>query len=188
MDDSIENPGPDGMLASLDPGGGALRGIAENVTCPNGLGWNAASTKMFWAESASGSVYVYDYDLDTGIASNQRVFFHLEPGSEHSTNVPDGLTVDEEDHIWLAVWGGSEVLRISPQGVLVGAIELPTRFVTCATFAGTDLYITTATESNPAVYPQSARHGGNVFKCPVGVRGLPRHASRPIAEYKIRDG
>lgn len=182
IDDKVERPGPEGMLVCLDIDG-KIRRVVEGVTCPNGLGWNTANTTMYWAESFSGNVYAFDYDLKTGMATGQRVFFHLQPGPEENTNVPDGLVVDEQDHIWLAVWGSSQVLRVSPQGCVVGKIELPTRFVTCPTFAGTDLFITTASERDPEKYPQSARCGGHLFKCSVGIRGLPKSKSLPAASY-----
>ncbi|EME83618.1 Ca2+-binding protein Regucalcin [Pseudocercospora fijiensis CIRAD86] len=181
VDDQVDRPCPDGKLTCMDLDG-TLRTVVDKVTCPNGLGWNSTNTIMYWAESASGNLYAFDYDLETGTASNQRVFFHLEPGSreEHNTNVPDGLAIDVEDHIWLAVWGSSQVLRISPEGEVVGRIEVPTRFVTCPAFVGTDLYITTAAERDSERHPESAKEGGNLFRCEVGVRGLERFACRAV--------
>lgn len=181
IDDRIEQPTKEGMLLSLDLDG-RLRRLVEGVVCPNGLGWNKANTIMYWAESGSGNVYAFDYNIDTGVPTGQRVFFHLH--GENNTNVPDGLVVDEEDHIWLAVWGGSRVLRISPRGVVVAKIELPTRFITCPVFAGSDLFITTAAERDPDIYPSSAQFGGHLYRCSVGVRGIPKFESRPISSYQ----
>ncbi|KXS95840.1 hypothetical protein AC578_1193 [Pseudocercospora eumusae] len=181
VDEQIDTPCADGKLICMDLDG-SVRTVIDNVTCPNGLGWNCTNTIMYWAESASGNLYAFDYDLETGMPSNQRVFFHLEPGTgeEHNTNVPDGLAVDVEDHIWLAVWGSAEVLRISPGGEVVGRIEVPTRFVTCPAFVGTELVITTAEERDKERYPESAEQGGNLFRCEVGVRGLERFACRAV--------
>ncbi|KAF7191139.1 putative sugar lactone lactonase YvrE [Pseudocercospora fuligena] len=181
IDDQISTPSSDGKLICMDLDG-SIRTIVDKVTCPNGLGWNSTNTIMYWAESASGNLYAFDYDLETGTSSNQRVFFHLEPGTgeEHNTNVPDGLAVDVEDCVWLAVWGSGQVLRISPEGKVVGRIEVPTRFVTCPAFVGTELFITTAEERAKERYPESAEQGGNLFRCEVGVSGLERFACRVV--------
>ncbi|KAL2002434.1 hypothetical protein VTN02DRAFT_6775 [Thermoascus thermophilus] len=172
FDDRLSDPTEDGVLLRLDPDG-SLHRVVENVITPNGLGWNRDNTVMFWAESRSGNVYAFDYDANTGNIRNQRVFFHLD--GANNVNVPDGLVVDEEDNIWLAVWGGCAVLRISPDGKVTGKIELPTRFVTCPVFVGTELFITTAMEVEPDKYPESASYAGNIYRVDVGVKGLPRY-------------
>ncbi|KAL2004765.1 hypothetical protein VTN00DRAFT_3293 [Thermoascus crustaceus] len=162
----------DGMVLRLDPDG-KLHRVVENVITPNGMGWNRANTVMFWAESRSGNVYAFDYDANTGDIRNQRVFFHLD--GANNFNVPDGLVIDEEDNIWLALWGGSAVLRISLDGKVTGKIELPTRFVTCPVFVGTELFITTAAEVESEKYSESASYAGNIYRLDVGVKGLPKY-------------
>jgi sugar lactone lactonase YvrE len=90
----------------------------------------------------------------------------------------DGHVRDEEDCIWHACYHGSKVLRISPQGQVIGEISLPTRNITCPVFAGTVLFITSAEENEPEKYPESAKNGGNVFRVDVGVKGRPKFIAK----------
>jgi len=61
---------------------------------------------------------------------------------------------------------------------VVGEISLPTRNITCPAFAGTELFITSAAESEPEKYPDSAKFAGNLFRVDVGVRGMPKHKAQ----------
>jgi sugar lactone lactonase YvrE len=91
---------------------------------------------------------------------------------------PDSHAMDIEGNIWQACYDGSKVIRISPDGIVTGVIHLPTRHITCPTFVGTELFITSAKESEPQKYPMSAKFAGNVFKVDVGVRGMPKYKAR----------
>lgn len=144
--------------------------MVERMTCPNGIGWNQADDTMYLADSPRGKVYAYDFNADTGTVAKCRDFFVLDPAQ----GSPDGLAMDEEGCVWLAVWKGGRIVRISPHGHIVGEVLLPTRFVTCPEFVGTELYICTALEKDPDRYPESARCGGKVYKVDVGIRGKPR--------------
>jgi sugar lactone lactonase YvrE len=79
--------------------------------------------------------------------------------------------MDEEGYIWQAIYGESKVLRISPEGKVVGEIRYPTRAITCPVFVGTELWATSAGEEDEKEV-ESAKYGGALFKCDVGVRGL----------------
>jgi sugar lactone lactonase YvrE len=85
---------------------------------------------------------------------------------------------DVEGHIWHACFSGSKVIRISPEGKVVGEVLLPTRCITCVAFVGTEIYITSAEEPDPEKFPDSAKFGGNVFRVDVGVEGLPKHKAK----------
>lgn len=132
---------------------------------------------MYLVDTVAGKIFAFDYDKSTGDIANQTVFYQHE-GEGH----PDGHVIDVNGNIWQALWGGSKVIRISPEGQVTGEVLLPTRNVTCPVFAGTRLFITTAQENEPDKYPQSAKHGGNVFSVDVGVEGLSKHKARlPVA-------
>jgi sugar lactone lactonase YvrE len=88
---------------------------------------------------------------------------------------PDGHIMDVDGHIWHACFNGGKVIRISPEGKIVGEVSLPTRCPTCVAFVGTEIYITSAQEPEPEKYPESANFGGNVFRVEVGVQGMPKH-------------
>lgn len=123
---------------------------------------------MYFADTPTKNLWAFDYDVETGTISNQRIFFR----GEDADGVPDGHAVDQDGYIWQAMYGGSKVIRISPEGKVVAEILLPTRCPTCPCFAGEDLYITTAKEGQPDKYPESVELSGSVFKCRVGVKGL----------------
>lgn len=163
---------PEGALYRLD-GDLTIHRMLENVYTPNGLAWNAANDKMFWADSEPQDIYVFDFDAETGAISNQKVFYHFEFGPGIN---PDGLVIDVEDCIWIAVWLGGKVLRLSPDGVIIAEILIPTAFVTCPVFIGTELLITTA--KDPRVAGESIEKGGDVYKVDVGITGPSKHKFR----------
>ena len=91
----------------------------------------------------------------------------------------DGSAVDVEGNIWQAVFGGSRVLRISPEGKLIGEILLPTKNITCPTFAGTELIITSAADDS-GDDEVSTKYGGSVFRTDVGIEGRPKNKYKDL--------
>ena len=79
--------------------------------------------------------------------------------------------MDEEGYIWQAIYGESRVVRISPEGKVVGEIKYPTRCITCPVFVGTELWVTSADDEDEKEV-EGKKFGGGVFKVDVGVRGL----------------
>jgi len=173
VDPAIEAPTDEGILFRLDHDG-TLHMMQDKVTIPNGISWSRTDDTMFFTDSPVQNVYAFDYDSTTGNISNRRVFFHLEEEGIH----PDGHAMDIEGNIWHACYGNSQVIRISPEGQVTGVVHLPTRNITCPTFAGTELFITSAKEAEPAKYPESAKFAGNLFRVDVGVEGMPKHKAR----------
>jgi sugar lactone lactonase YvrE len=143
------------------------------VTIPNGIGWTPDNKTLLFTHSTENTIFAYDFSPTTGSISNERVFYHHDgPGD------PDGWKMDAQGYIWQAVYGEGKVLKISPEGKLVGEIELPTRNVTCPCFVGEELWVTSAEEDEPEKNLESARFGGALFRVNVGVTG--------IKEYKFR--
>ena len=172
-DPTLIEPKEEGVLFRLDHNG-TLQTMYENMTIPNGITWNAEDSTMFLTDSPPQNVYAFDYDKETGDISNRRVFYHHDEEGVH----PDGHAMDIEGNIWHACYGGSKVIRISTQGVVTGVIHLPTRNITCPTFAGAELFITSAEEDEPAKYPESAKYAGNLFRVDVGIEGMPKYKAR----------
>lgn len=174
MNDPKAQPiGPEGVLFRLDPDLSLHRMLAP-VTIPNGIGWNAQDDTMYLTDSLTAKIFAFDFDAATGAISNRRV--HIDFGAPLE---PDGLVIDVEDCIWSAVYGGGKVVRISPAGKVIGEIALPTRNVTCPTFVGTELFITTAKDDrDDEEFPQSIRYGGQVYRVDVGIRGKPKNEFR----------
>lgn len=108
----------------------------------------------------------FDYDPVTGGLSNERIFYqHTGPGE------PDGFRVDKDGNIWHAVWGESRIIKLSPEGKLIGQVNLPTRHITCCEFVGTELFITSAADEEGE--GKSKEFGGSLFRVDVGTTGLP---------------
>ncbi|KAJ5300931.1 uncharacterized protein N7443_005933 [Penicillium atrosanguineum] len=172
-DPKIQSPGPEGVLFRLDPDL-TLHRMLSPVTIPNGIGWNAADDTMYFTDSPTGKIFAFDFDAVTGAISNQRVHFDLGEPLE-----PDGFAIDVEGCIWSSIYGGGKVVRISPEGTVIGQIDLPTRNPTCPAFVGTELFITSAKDDrDDERFPQSVRYGGCVFRVEVGVHGRPKNEFR----------
>jgi sugar lactone lactonase YvrE len=147
--------------------------LVDGVTLSNGLGWSPAGDLMYFADTPLERVDVLDYDPGTGGASGRRLFVDLHdvPGR------PDGLTVDSEGAVWIAMSRGGAVRRYTPDGRLDRVIEFPVRLVTSVSFGGDglgDLYVTTSRENLTENDLASQPLAGSVFVVPgTGVRGLP---------------
>jgi sugar lactone lactonase YvrE len=161
------------MAADESPGKGSFYRLDTqlNVTevytgigISNGLGWSPDDRRMYYIDSLVYRVDVLDYDGATGRMGERRPFVAL--GSDDV--VPDGMAVDAEGGIWVAVWGGGVIQRYDADGQLTGVVRVPAANVTSCAFGGPDLdtlYITTA--AGPG------RSAGALFTCASGVRGLP---------------
>lgn len=162
-----------GILFRLDPDG-SLHRMWEKITIPNGIQWNAKDDTMYMADGPTERIWQWSIDPNTANIKDRRVFFHQNKYPGHL----DGSAFDEEGYLWSALYGAGRVIRISPDGEVVGEILLPTRNITCPTFAGTVLYITTAAEEDPEKHAESARYGGNLFRIDVGVKGMKKNKFR----------
>ncbi|KAH8651193.1 regucalcin like protein [Xylariales sp. PMI_506] len=162
----------EGILFRLDPDL-SLHRILDGVTSPNGTGWNAADTIMYWTDSTGPrSIYAFDFDAPSGALTNRREFWNAKTAGYADGVNPDGLIVDAEDCVWTALWRGFKVVRLNPDGQAIGEVCLPTSYVTCPVFVGTELVITTARD--PTVEEEGIKRGGDVYRVDVGVRGAPR--------------
>jgi sugar lactone lactonase YvrE len=145
--------------------------MLDSVGTPNGIGWNASNTLMYWTDSVDKTIYAFDFNAETGEISGQREFWNAKTAGLPEVD-PDGLVVDEEDCVWTALWKGYKVLRINPEGTIVGELALPTAYVTCPLFIGKDLIVTTA--GNPAEKEAGITRGGDVYRVTVGVGGVSK--------------
>jgi sugar lactone lactonase YvrE len=142
--------------------------MVPGIVMSNGIGWSPDARALYYSDSAMHRVYAFDFDLEAGTVSSQRTL-HAFGGDE----MPDGLAVDTAGCIWIAVWGGSAVLRLSPSGDVLSHVALPTPHVTSCAFGGPDfgtLFITTA-RSDPPFADDGI--GGALFSVRPGARGAP---------------
>ncbi|KAF2729152.1 hypothetical protein EJ04DRAFT_447873 [Polyplosphaeria fusca] len=163
----------EGAVFRLDPDLSLHRPLS-NILIPNGTTWNSADDTLYWADSPSRSISAFDYSPTTGAISNRRPFFTMPDTTYGEGAVPDGHCIDEEGCMWTAVHGGAVVLRISPQGEIIGEIKVPTQQPTCPCFCGEDLVITSAGGTSGPDGRGVDDLAGSVFKVNVGVRGLKR--------------
>ena len=164
-----EQNGPPCSLYRLAPDG-AVTELFGGVRLSNGLDWTDDLRLFYYADSLAGGVDVFDTDPDTGALSGRRRFVSTSGG------LPDGLTLDAEGGLWLAVFGSGELRRYTPDGRLDTVVSLPVSQVTSAAFGGGDLstlYITTARESFTPAELAAEPHAGDIFACTPGVAGRP---------------
>jgi sugar lactone lactonase YvrE len=160
-----------GSLYSFHESNG-LATVVTNVTISNGIGWSLDRRAMYYVDSGPGTVYTFDVD-QRGAIANQRVFAQLDVAKE---GTPDGLCVDGEGAIWVALWGGYEVRRYSASGEVIGHVALTTAQPSCCSLGGanaTTLYITTARENMSRELLESEPDAGRLFCVDVGVSGTP---------------
>lgn len=172
VDPEISDLTDEGVLFRLDPDG-TLKTMYEKIVIPNGMSWDAKDQTMYLTDTTVDKIWSFAYNAETGDLSDQQIFYH-HGGPGH----PDGHTRDQDGNTWQALYYGSRVIRISPQGEITGEVLLPTRNITSCIFAGTNLFITSAKENEPEKYPDSAKFAGNLFKVDVGVRGAPMYKAR----------
>jgi sugar lactone lactonase YvrE len=133
-----------GSLYRVDRDGTVTR-VLDGITVANGPAFNASGTTMYFTDSARSRIDRFSIDPDSGVLSGRTVFAQLEIGRED----PDGMTVDDEDHLWVAVWGMGEVRRYRPDGTLAETIKVPTRQPSSVCLFGSDqprMFVTTAAE------------------------------------------
>jgi len=161
--------------------GGVLERMAGGITVSNGLGWSPDGSAMYWSDTKSHTVFVFEAEPDSGHVSAQRPFARFPPklaGQDLGLygGRPDGAAVDSEGCYWVAMFEGQRVVRLSPRGDLLASLALPVRCPTMPCFGGDDLktlYITTAREGRPTDELASQPHAGCVLQCRVEVAGLP---------------
>jgi len=165
------------MSYDRTPGGGALyrldadgstRVVLEHVTISNGLDWSPDGSHAYYSDTETLRVDVFDYDRAGGLV-NRRALVEMWPGEGR----PDGLTVDSEGGVWVALNQSGTVRRYTPDGHLDAVVEVAPRQVTACAFGGErleHLYMTTSREN---LAPGEDPLAGSLFGADVGVRGLP---------------
>jgi sugar lactone lactonase YvrE len=156
---------------------GTCTTMLTNLTISNGIGWSPDGGTMYLNDSGAGSLEAFSFDARSGDIANRRTLVQLEPPA-----APDGLTVDAEGGVWVAVWDGGCVRRYSPTGELLTEVSLPVERPTSCAFGGRDLtmlFVTTAREGLDDERLARQPHAGHVFAVDgLGVRGLPSNAYR----------
>ncbi|MEU1597833.1 SMP-30/gluconolactonase/LRE family protein [Streptomyces sp. NPDC005708] len=161
-----EAPGG-GSLSRIAPDG-TVRTVLDDVAVSNGTGWSPDGRLMYYIDSPTRRVDVLDVG-DDGLPLDRRPLARVDRG------FPDGLAVDADGCVWVALWDGGAVHRYTPSGELDRVLELPVPRPTACAFGGADLadlYITTARTGPDAPHPLS----GSVLVVPGAGKGLPQPA------------
>ena len=127
---------------------------------------------MYFIDSATQGVDVFDYDVGAGSVSNRRRLVTI----ERAHGIPDGMTADNQGNLWVACFGGAAVRCFSPAGVLLEEVFFPVSQVTSCAFAGpelADLYVTSASYRLSTDQLKRQPHAGATFVCRPGAVGMP---------------
>ncbi|KAL1137640.1 hypothetical protein AAG570_009336, partial [Ranatra chinensis] len=156
-----------------------VRKFISPVSISNGIAWNKANTLMYYIDSPTRRIDVFNFDANKGNISNRRVLFDFEKNG--ILGVPDGMTIDNNDNLWIACWGGSKVIQVSGRGKLLRSIELPVERVTSVAFGGNNLstlYVTTMKAGLSSEKQSRQPNAGALFAIEhLGITGTP---SKPI--------
>ena len=158
-----------GSLYRLDTDG-TTHEVLGNVTISNGLAWTPDGTTLYFIDTETGRVDVFDQDPATGSIGRRRPAVRVNP--EHGQ--PDGMTIDDDGALWVALWGGSAVHRYDPKGRLDTVVELPCSQVTSCAFGGAgldELYITTSPYGMSSADRIGQPLAGGLFRIRPGVTG-----------------
>lgn len=169
------------MALDARPGAGTLYRIGADhravkvlhgLTISNGLGWSPDDRTMYFIDTGSGGIDAFDYNASVGSLDQRRLLVTIPP----EEGAPDGMAVDREGYLWVALWGGGAVHRYAPDGRRDRVIRLPVTQVTSCCFGGSalaDLYITSSTYALSADELRQQPYAGRMFRYRPSVVGLP---------------
>lgn len=151
---------------------GAITTVDDDLTLSNGLGWSPDGTTMYSVDTAANIVWARQYDVRDGSFGARRALFAVSGGD------PDGLCVDAEGNLWVAIWGGGEVRCYAPSGQVLSTVRVDRApHTSCPAFAGPDLDLLVITTARTGLTPEelrsSAAGSGLLYTARVGVSGAP---------------
>ena len=168
----MKETGPLGSLYMLDARRQLTRQWSD-ITVANGLAWDPDGMTFYYIDSPTREVAAFDYDADSGTISNRRPIITIPDGE----GFPDGMTIDAEGKLWIALWQGWGVVRYDPKsGERLGKIDLPVEKVTSCAFGGENfdkLYITSARIGLELATLEKQPFAGGLFRADVEASGLP---------------
>lgn len=145
----------------------------RQLTIPNGMAWDTGKQKFYFIDSPEKTIYAFDYNEMSGELKNRTKIYTI----NQDNALPDGMTIDAEGKLWVALYNGFKVIRIDPEeGNVLHEIQLPVPQVTSCTFGGQgldELFITTAREHMPQEQVKEYPLSGCIFKAKVPATGSP---------------
>ncbi len=170
--DTMEE-GPNGALYRLDPDL-SLHKLDDGIVVSNGPCWSPDGGTFYFADTWSGEIWAYDYDLDTGAVANRRTFAKIDMSGGGAA---DGATVDADGFVWSAQVYAGKLVRFAPDGSTDRVIEMPVKKVTSVMFGGPNLdvlYVTSMAKPPLPRFPGDGVLRGSLFAIHgLGIRGVP---------------
>jgi sugar lactone lactonase YvrE len=166
-----------GSLYRLDPDL-SVTTVLTGVTISNGLAWSADGRTLHYVDTPAPRVDAYAVD-DKGNLTDRRTAIDLADAPGHA----DGMCVDDEGCLWVAMWGGAQVRRHAPDGTLLGVVEVDAPQVSSCCFGGPDrrtLFITTSQEGMDAATRAANPGSGYVFSVELPVSGPVTSSFRTV--------
>lgn len=163
-----------GRLYRLDRDG-SYEVVLEGVGIPNGMAFTSDRRSFYFIDSLDNAVWKFDYDPRTGAIGRRRAFLRFDPERDGHA---DGMTLDQEDNLWIAMAMGGRVLQFGADGSRKRTIELPAKFTASVAFGGedlSDLYVTTGTHPEEEDLGPAA---GALIVLEPGSTGVPEFRSR----------
>ena len=143
----------------------------KNVGVSNGLVWSADNAFFYYIDSPKGTITRYNFNLNKGEISNPKVILKI----PEANGSPDGMTIDNEGNLWVAIWDGHKIIKVHPEtGEIIDEIKLPVPRVSCCTFGGKDLkklFITTAKDGLSKDQLNNFPLSGSIFKIDLNIKG-----------------
>ena len=144
----------------------------DSITISNGIVWTKDKKTMYYIDTPTAAIKAFDFDNATGVISKERIAVSI----PDSLGFPDGMAIDENDHLWVGMWNGNAVLNFDPiSGNLISKVHVPAHNVTSCAFGGKNLdilYITTSsldmTDEEQAKFPMA----GSIFKVKTKSKGV----------------
>ncbi|MER8691553.1 SMP-30/gluconolactonase/LRE family protein [Mesorhizobium opportunistum] len=170
--DTMEE-GPSGGLYRLDPDFSVTR-IDTGIICSNGPCWSPDDRTFYFADTWTGEIWAYDYDIATGAATNRRTFARVDTSRGGAA---DGSTVDAEGYLWNALVYDGRLVRYAPDGTVDRIVDMPVKKITSVMFGGPKLdtlYVTSMAKPPLPRFPGDGVLRGSLFAITgLGVTGVP---------------
>ena len=148
----------------------STRTVLDGLTLPNGLGWSPDGTTFYLIDTVPAQVWAFAFDGATGIVSERRLLRQFRAGVDQ----PDGMCVDADGGLWVALWGGARVVCLSPEGGEVRSVAMPVAQPSSCAFAGPRLDRLMVTSAREGLDLTAHSPDGSVFVVDgLGARGLP---------------
>lgn len=175
---TMPGAGRSGRLYRLDPDG-SLTVMIEDAGVSNGMGITSDLRHFYHTDTTRRTITRYPYDRATGELGEGAVVVRIPADSEDQ---PDGMTLDADDRIWSASYGGGRITHYEADGTVIGTVDFPARKMTSIAFGDDDLMTAYATSAEGPGRPETGRLAGSLFRFTPGARGKAPFRSRILLD------